>query len=147
MHRLDSESSDSEEYSLGAGDSNSSTWSKSTSSSDSFSSLDGMGCIDSTLVIKEVIQVSVHMYECMETGMEDNTIQWGKKILIDDLSKDDVVTHFRFRKVHLQEVANQLWPRLQFYLSGHKGAIKVENGKYSLPNSFNLTNNISYLAY
>ena len=53
--------------------------------------------------------------------------------MIEDLSKDDAVTHFRFRKVNLQEVANQLWPRLQFYLSGHKGAVKVENGKYSLP--------------
>ena len=70
---------------------------------------------------------------CMETGMEDNTIQWGKKILIEDSSKDDALTHFWFRKALLQEVANQLWPRLQFYLSGHKGAVKVENGKYSLP--------------
>ena len=112
---------------------NSSICSNSTSSSDSFSSLDGMGSIDSTLVIEEVIQVSVQMYKCMETGMEDNTIQWGEKILIEDLSKDDAVTHFQFRKVHLQEVANQLWPRLQFYLSGHKGSVKVKNGKYSLP--------------
>ena len=48
------------------------------------SSLDGIGSIDSTLVIEEAIQVSVHMYECKETGMEDNTIQWGKKMLIAD---------------------------------------------------------------
>ena len=93
MHSLDSESSDSEESSLGAGgssrsdssdsssssNSNSSICSNSTSTSDSFSSLDGIGCIHSTLVIEEVIQVSVQMYECMETGMEDNTIQWGEK--------------------------------------------------------------------
>ena len=46
-------------------------------------------------------------------------------MLIEDLREDDAVTHFWFRKVHLQEVANQLWPRLQFYLSGHKGAVKV----------------------
>ena len=92
-----------------------------------------MGCIDSTLVIEEVIQVSVQMYERMETALEGNTIQWGKKILIEDLSEDDAVTHFQFRKVHLQEVANQLWPRLQIYLSCHKVAVKVENGKYSLP--------------
>ena len=38
-----------------------------------------MSSIDSTLVIEEVIQVSVQMYECMETGMEDNTIQWEKR--------------------------------------------------------------------
>ena len=137
MHRLDSEGSDSEESSLGAGgicsSRKSSNFSSSMSTSDNISSLDGMSSIDSNLVIEEVIQVSVQMYECMETGMEDNTIQWGGKILIEDLSKDDAVTHFQFRKVHLQEVANQLWPRLQFYLSGHKGSVKVQNGKYSLP--------------
>ena len=77
MHRLDSESSDSEESSLGAG--GSSICSNSMSSSDNISSLDGMSSIDSTLVIEEVIQVSVQMYECMETGMEDNTIQWEKR--------------------------------------------------------------------
>ena len=71
--------------------------------------------------------MSVQMYECMETGMDDNSMQRGKKILIDDLSEDDAVTHFWFRKVHLQEVANQ------FYLSGHQGAVKIENCKDSLP--------------
>ena len=70
--------------------------------------------------------MSVQMYECMETGIGDNTIQWGKKILIDDLSEDDAVTHFQFRKVHLQEVAKQLKARLPFYLIGHKSALKVE---------------------
>ena len=142
MHRLDSESSDSKKFSLGAGGSSrsdssnsnsSSICSNNTSSSDCFSSLDRMGTIDSTLVIEEVIQVSVQRYKCMETGMEDNSTPWGKKIWIEDLSEDDAGTHFWFRKVHLEEVANQLWPRLQFYLSGHKGAVKVENGKYSLP--------------
>ena len=64
--------------------SDSSICSNSMSSSDSMSSLDGIGSIDSTLVIEEAIQVSVHMYECKETGMEDNTIQWGKKMLIAD---------------------------------------------------------------
>ena len=43
------------------------------------------------------------------------------------------MTHFCFRKDHLQEVANQLWPRLQSCLSGHKGAVMVINGKYILP--------------
>ena len=107
--------------------------SNSMASSDSFSSIDGMGSIDSTLVIEEVVQVSVQMYEYMETGMEENIIQCGKNILIEDLSEDDAVTHFHFRKVHLQDAANQIWPRLQFYLRGHKGAVKVQNGKYSLP--------------
>jgi hypothetical protein len=134
MDRLNSGSSGSEESSLGVGDNSFSTSSSSSMSpSGSSSSLDGMSSIDSTFIIEEVIQLTVQMYECMETGIEDNTIQWGKKILIEDLSEDDAVTHFCFRKIHLQEVANQLWPRLQHYLSDHKGAVKVENGKYTLP--------------
>ena len=44
----------------------------------------------------------------LELLEEDNTIQWGKRILIEDLSEDDAVTHLCFRKIHLQEVANQL---------------------------------------
>ena len=95
MHRLDSERSDREESSLGARgssssrsdsskSSNTSICSSSTSSPDSFSSLDGMGSINFTLVIEEISQVAVQIYECMETGMEDNTIQWGKKVLIED---------------------------------------------------------------
>ena len=53
-----------------------------------------MSSIDSIFIIEEVIQVTVQMYECMETGIEDNTIQWGRKIWVEDLSEDDAVTHF-----------------------------------------------------
>ena len=50
-----------------------------------------------------------------------------------DLNRDDAFTHFWFRNVHLQEVPNHLWPRLQFYLSSQNSAVQVENGKKSLP--------------
>jgi hypothetical protein len=134
MDRLNSESSGSDEFSLWVGDNSfCSNSSRNMSSSGNSSSLDGMSSIDSTLIIEEVIQVAIQMYERMETGIEDNTIQWGERILIEDFSEDDAVTYFHFRKVHLQEVANQLWQRLQCYLSGHKGAVKVQNGKYTLP--------------
>ena len=56
----------------------------------------------------------------------------GKRLIIQDLSEDDALTHFGFRKVHLQEVADKLWPRLQCFLRGHRGSIKVNNGTYSL---------------
>ena len=85
MHRLDSESSDSEESSLGTGgssrsdSSDSNICSNSTSSSDSFSSLDGIGSIDSTLVIEEVIQVSIQMYECKENWHGGHSYSMGKK--------------------------------------------------------------------
>ena len=64
--------------------------------------------------------------------MEVHTIQWGKRLLIQDLSDDDALTHFWFCKVHLQEAADKLWPRLKCFLSSHRGSIKVNNGTYSL---------------
>ena len=73
MDMLNSESSGREESSLGVGDnffsssSARSNSSSSISSSDNSSSLDGMSSIDSTFIIEEVIQVTVQMYECMET--------------------------------------------------------------------------------
>jgi hypothetical protein len=69
----------------------------------------------------------------METCMEVNTIQWGERLLIQDLFEDDALTNFCFCNIHLQEVADKLWPRLQCFLRGHRGSIKVNNGTYSLP--------------
>ena len=85
MHMLrsessDSKSSDSKESSLWVGDSSSSNssgisyCSQSMSSSEYLSSFHGMGSIDSTLIIEEDIHVTLQFNECIETGMEDNTI-------------------------------------------------------------------------
>ena len=57
----------------------------------------------------------------------------GERLLIQDLFEDDALTHFCFCNIHLQEVADKLWPRLQCFLRGHRGSIKVNNGTYSLP--------------
>jgi hypothetical protein len=56
----------------------------------------------------------------------------GKRLIIQDLSEDDALTHFHFCKIHLQEVADKLIPRLQCFLRGHRGSIKVNDGTYSL---------------
>ena len=69
----------------------------------------------------------------MAIGMEDRTNQWEKRLLIQDLSEDGALMHFRFCKSHLQVVADKLWPRLQCFLSGHRGPIKMNHGTYSLP--------------
>jgi hypothetical protein len=84
MDRLSSERSGREESSLGIGDnsfsSSSSSSDSSMSSSGNCSSLDGMSSIHSTFIIEQVIQVTVQMYEYMVTGMQINTIQWGKGV-------------------------------------------------------------------
>ena len=89
--------------------------------------------VDSTSIIVVLLRIVAHVHDQMETGIEDNTIQCGNRLLIQDLSEDDTLMHFCFCKAHLQEVADKLWPRLQCFLSGHRGSIKVNNGTYSLP--------------
>ena len=58
---------------------------------------------------------------------------WRKRLHIQDLSEDDAFTHSQFHKVHLQEVVDKLWPRLQCFLICHRSSIKVNNGTNSLP--------------
>jgi hypothetical protein len=60
-------------------------------------------------------------------------IVWRTKngLKIEELSEDDALSFFRFRKEHLQIVADKLWPRLAPYLLGEKGRIKFGFGRYS----------------
>jgi hypothetical protein len=57
----------------------------------------------------------------------------GPNIVVEDLIEDDALTHFHFKKINLQEGANNLWPRLQPNLSGYKCVINFQNGKFSIP--------------
>ena len=102
-------------------------------SSGTRSEMSNIRSIDSTSIIVDLLGIVALVHDQMETGMEDNTIQWGKRLLIQDLSEDDALMHFCFCKAHLQEVADKLWPRLQCFLSGYKSSMKVNNGTYSLP--------------
>ena len=97
------------------------------------SEMSEVSSVDSISIIDDPLRFVAQVYDEMEAGMEDNTIQWGKRLIIQDLSEDDALSHFHFCKVHLQEVADKLWPRLQCFLRGHRGSIKVKNGTYSLP--------------
>ena len=60
-------------------------------------------------------------------------IVWRTKkgLLIEELSEDDALSYFRFRKEHLQVVADKLWPRLAPYISGEKEHIRFGVGRYS----------------
>jgi hypothetical protein len=49
--------------------------------------------------------------------LEDETILFGQTKRIDDFSDSDCLMYFRFLKVDLKIVAEQLWPRLSPYLN------------------------------
>ena len=142
LDELISESSGNEDSSLSEGNSSNhnssscdsdSTLSSVSGSSGTRSEMSEVSSVDSASIIDNLLGIVVQVHDQMEIGMEDNTIQWGKRLIIQDLSEDDALTHFCFCKDHLQEVADKLWPRLQCFLRGQRGSIKVNNGTYSLP--------------
>ena len=111
---------------------NGSSSSASSSSSSSSSSSANSSTLSEELAT--VLQAVNEVYNDIEGGMEDESIQWqGKRLIFEDLSDDDAIFHFRFRKKHLQELANKLWPQLQPYLTGLKPCITFDHGRYSCP--------------
>jgi hypothetical protein len=47
---------------------------------------------------------------------------------ISDLCEAVCISDFRFRKDHLQKIADLLWPRLNVFLQGEKDDVQVKNG-------------------
>jgi hypothetical protein len=107
---------------------------ESTSSSSSSSSDD-----DDNIFINNatdtMLQHAARLVTDIDGGTEDSSIQWRAHggLLIGDVSEDDAIAHFRFRKRHLQELANKIWPRVQEYLTGVKTSITFDSGNYSAP--------------
>ena len=107
LDKLISKSNGDEDSSLSEGNnSNSSSSSDSTLSSvscscGSRSEMSEVSCVDSTSIINVLLGIVAQVHDQMEIGMEDNTIQWGKRLIIQDLSEDHALSHFRFCKVHL----------------------------------------------
>jgi hypothetical protein len=76
-------------------------------------SSDGFSAID------DALQWAAAIFSDLEGSLEDLTIKQRQNhdgLLIKDVSDDDAIAHFRFRKAHLQELADSLWPRLHGFL-------------------------------
>ena len=92
----------------------------SSSSSDSSSSFESDSSSDDDCMlvdsIEEALLVATTILDDMEMDIEDKEIRWRSKrdggVTIDNLTDNDAISHFRFRKPHLQEVADKLWSRL-----------------------------------
>jgi hypothetical protein len=66
------------------------------------------------------------------TPLEDATLVFGQKKVISDFCYSQCHLNFRFRKTDLQDVADQLWPRLEPFLKGAKEKLILEN-RYTAP--------------
>ena len=112
------------DFSMGGSSSDSSSDSSSSDDScfmseDSEAEYDGDDVFDDDL-IDDAITATAREYDRINAPMEDTTIEWGKKILVEDLSEEHALFHFRFRKDDLQLLVDKLWPRLTEFLVGTK---------------------------
>ena len=95
-------------------------------STDSLASSDGS-------ILEAMFEQTADYIQHIYAGLEDPTINWGKSMLVDDISENDAITEFRFRKDHLQTIADRLWDKgLGLLLDGTKEKVKVENN-YETP--------------
>ena len=108
-------------------------------SSSSSSSCSGSSSSDDSMMVDEAIntllQHAARALVDIESGVEDSTINWRQHggLLIQEVSENDAIVHFRFRQRHLQEMADKLWPRVREYIVGVKASIKFDSGNYSAP--------------
>ena len=64
------------------------------------------------------------------TPIEDASIEFGRRLTIEDFNESQCIMYFRFRKEHLKDVAKALWPKLA--LEGRYDSILCAN-RYRCP--------------
>jgi hypothetical protein len=95
---------------------------------------DSMSNSDSSDDTVEFVEQYVNAYgSFIYKHFEDPNIQWElPPKVIAHMSSTECVNEFRFRKEHLQILANRLWIKMQPHLDGHFDCIHVKN-QYTLP--------------
>jgi hypothetical protein len=74
-------------------------------------------------VADRVVQDAQRIY----TPLVDVTLVFGQKKVISVFCDSHCILIFRFRQAELQDVADQLWPRLLPFLDGTTEKLKREN--------------------
>lgn len=102
------------EIEFGSDSSVSSSTSSSSSSSDSYYAI-----LDVLPLLARVAGIQREVY----AHLQDENIQFGQRLLIQDFNDSQCVDLFRFRKPHLYDLSHQLWPRMEPYLDGNQAGI------------------------
>jgi hypothetical protein len=83
--------------------------------------------------VEHVLRQTFDFGNMIYTRFEDPNIDWDSRPpLISDVSDCDCINDLRFRKIHLQEVSEKLWPLMQPHLDGDYDRIHLQN-RYTLP--------------
>jgi nuclease HARBI1 len=113
------------EFGSDASVSSTSSSKSSSSSSSSSSSFDAIAAVLPLLANIAGLRREIYSH------VEDESIQFGRRLVIQDFTPSQCLEQFRFRKVHLYEFANALWPRIEPYFDGDKSGIICEG--YNVP--------------
>ena len=80
-----------------------------------------------------VLEATVRYRDTIYHRFFDPTINFmAPPLVVQDVDESSCISEFRFRKEHLQELANLLWPKMSLYLEGDRDKITVRN-KYTCP--------------
>jgi hypothetical protein len=98
-----------------------------SSSSSSSSSSDSSSSSSSESTVEEILQLAAEEEDRIYSIVEDEDLEFGGRFLVNDFNDSQCLLYFRFRKNDLQKLADELWPRLQPYLTGPKERLRLPN--------------------
>ena len=124
------------DYDLDSTDFSVSSSSETTSSSEADSRLlfDSECSMESlmTRAVSSSMNNWIQAYTAINIPLEVQGIDWGRRLLCVDISEPEALRHFRFRKGDLIELLDQLWPRMEPYLTGTCDKVIVQQ-RYTAP--------------
>ena len=103
-----------------------------SSSSESSSGLEDSESDDEFDLIEMATESVLVWARRVNTQLQNERIHFGRRLTIADFGDSECISHFRFRKVDLQAMADQLWPRISTFLGPNRDKIALEN-RYHAP--------------
>jgi len=74
-----------------------------------------------------VMLLALQLFEKLNESVEDESIPWeDPPLLITNISENDAQLYFRYRKDHLQRIADKLWPRVSTFFSDDSTRMRVK---------------------
>jgi hypothetical protein len=108
-------------------DDDSSASSSSDSGSDDDMSDSSYASDDSSIMLEELLKANIDVNEKLHTPKFNPSIEWGRRLRIDDIQGSDMIDNFRFRKEELHEICDKFWEIGALYADGEKESIRCIN--------------------
>jgi hypothetical protein len=98
-----------------------------SSGSDSSSSESSDASDDESVMLEDLLKANIDTNVKLHTPIFNPSIEWGRRLRIDDIQGSDMIDNFRFRKEELHEICDKLWEIGAMYADGEKESILCVN--------------------